>query len=129
MPPIITNFTLGTMAAAIVMTTSTVIAAIADIVLATTGGLATIRGDIAPAAIRAAIATIARAGLVGAGVARCTSRILRSARPARVGVGRGRDIAFAEEDQSADWSCCSWRSLKRGCESKIHHRRRTWYRG
>jgi hypothetical protein len=82
------------MAAAIVMTASTVVAAtIADIVLATTGsttgGLAAIRGDVALAVIRAAIATIARAGLVGAGLARCTSRILRSARPARVGVGAG----------------------------------------
>jgi hypothetical protein len=64
-------------AVAVVLTATTIIAAIAAIILATvglaTGGLAAIRGVIALATIRAAIATVVRARLIGVGLARSTS--------------------------------------------------------
>jgi hypothetical protein len=82
MPPIVVDFTVGASAEAVVLTTTTIIATIAAIVLATiglaTGRLAAIRGGIALAVVRATVAAVARGGMVGAGLARCTSRILRS---------------------------------------------------
>jgi hypothetical protein len=86
-PPIVADLTLGALAAAVVLMTTTIIA---TLVLATTGlvtsRLAAVRCGVALATIRAAISTIARARLIGIGLARSTNRILRSARLARVGV-------------------------------------------
>jgi hypothetical protein len=82
--------TLGALVVTVVLTGTTVIAAI---VLATiglvTGGLTAVGSSVALATIRAAIAAVARATQIGAGMARSTSRVLGSARPIRVGVGAG----------------------------------------
>jgi hypothetical protein len=82
MPLIVVNLTLGSLAAAVVLTATIIVAAIAAVVLSTTrlstGGLAAIRGGVALAIVWAAIVAVARGGLVGAGLARCTSCILRS---------------------------------------------------
>jgi hypothetical protein len=82
--------TLGALVVTVVLTGTTVIAAI---VLATiglvTGGLTAVGSSVALATIRAAIAAVARATQIGAGMARSTSRVLGSARPTRVGVGAG----------------------------------------
>jgi hypothetical protein len=90
MPPIVAYLTLGALAAAVVLIVTPVIVAV---VLATTGlatgRLTAIGSSVALATIRAAIAAVARARLVGAELARSTSRVLRSARPAGIGVGAG----------------------------------------
>jgi hypothetical protein len=90
MPPIVAYLKLGALAAAVVLTATTVIASIAAIILATTGmatgGLSAVRGSVALATIRAAVASVARARLISVGLARSTSRILESAGPARVAV-------------------------------------------
>jgi hypothetical protein len=88
MPPIVADLTLGALAATVVLTVTTVIAAI---VLVTTG-LATDRlaaggSGVALISIQAAVA--ARARLIGVGLARSTSRELGSTRPAGVGVEAG----------------------------------------
>jgi hypothetical protein len=93
MPPIVADLTLGALAATVVMTVTTVIAAI---VLATTGlatgRLAAVGSGVALTSIRAAVAAVAKARLIGAGLARSTSRELGSARSAGVGVeARTRD--------------------------------------
>jgi hypothetical protein len=90
MPPIVADLTLGALAAMVVLTVTTVIAAI---VLATsgldTGRLAAVGSSVALTSIRAAVAAVARARLIGAGLARSTSQELRSARPDGVGVEAG----------------------------------------
>jgi hypothetical protein len=69
MPPIVADLTLGALAATVVLTVTTVIAAI---VLATTGldtgRLAAVGSSVALTSIRAAVAAVARARLIGAGV-------------------------------------------------------------
>jgi hypothetical protein len=90
MPPIVADLTLGALTATVVLTVTTVIAAI---VLATTGlatgRLAAVGSGVALTSIRAAVAAVARARLIGAGLARSTSRELGSAWPAGVGLGVG----------------------------------------
>jgi hypothetical protein len=83
MPPIVADLTLGALVAMVVLTATTVIAAI---VMATTGMLAAGGSGVALTSIRAAIAAVARDRLIGARLARSTSRELGSARPSRVGV-------------------------------------------
>jgi hypothetical protein len=90
MPPIVADLTLGALVATVVLTVTTVIAAI---VLATTGlatgGLSAGGSGVALTSIRASVGAVARARLIGAGLARSTSRELGRARPAGVGVGAG----------------------------------------
>jgi hypothetical protein len=90
MPPIVADLTLGALAATVVLTVTTVIAAI---VLATTGlatgKLATEGSGVALTSIRAAVAAVAGARLIGARLARSTSWELRSVWPSRVGVEAG----------------------------------------
>jgi hypothetical protein len=89
MTPIVVDLTLGVLEV-VILTATTVIAAI---VLMTTGlatnGLTAIGSGIAMATIRAAIAAVATTKLIGTRMARCTSWVLRSTWPTRVGVGVG----------------------------------------
>jgi hypothetical protein len=86
-PTIVADLALGALAVTVVLTVTTFIVAI---VLATTslatGGLSAGGSGIALTSIRA---SVARARLIGAGLARSTSRELGSARPAGVGVEAG----------------------------------------
>jgi hypothetical protein len=86
MPPIVADLTLGTLAAAVVLTVTTIISAI---VLVTTDRLAVIGSGVSLATIWAVVAAIARARLIGVRLARSTSRELWSARAAGVGEGAG----------------------------------------
>jgi hypothetical protein len=90
MPPIVADLTLGALAAMVVLMVTTVIAAI---VLATTslatGRLAAVGSGVALTSIRAAVAAVARARLIGAGLARSSRRELGSTRPTEVGVEAG----------------------------------------
>jgi hypothetical protein len=89
MPPTFADLTLGALAATVGLTATTVISAIAAIILVTTGGLTVVGGGVALSTIWATIASVARARLIGAGLARSTSRVIGSVRPARVRIEVG----------------------------------------
>jgi hypothetical protein len=92
MTPIVVDLTLGVLAMVILMATTFIAAIVLTTTGLATGGLTAIGSGVALATIWAAIAVVAMSRLIGTGLARCTSRVLRSTRPARVGVGvRTRD--------------------------------------